>query len=144
MKSSGAIDSLLMSASALIIGAYGISAPAAAQQSLPTIEIGAASPIKRRPPPRIEQARAPARPASSSPAESSAQVGEAAPRGLLAIAPDQFAAVTVVTNEELRASTGTTLGDVLFSRPGVTSSSFAPGAASRPIVRGLDNYRVRI
>lgn len=25
-----------------------------------------------------------------------------------------------------------------------TSSSFAPGAASRPIVRGLDNYRVRI
>jgi iron complex outermembrane receptor protein len=71
-------------------------------------------------------------------------MAEAAPRGLFAIAPDQFAAVTVVTNEELRASTGTTLGDVLFARPGVTSSTFAPGAASRPIVRGLDNYRVRI
>jgi iron complex outermembrane receptor protein len=52
--------------------------------------------------------------------------------------------VTVVTNEELRRSPGATLGDVLFSKPGVTGSSFAPGAASRPIVRGLDNYRVRI
>jgi iron complex outermembrane receptor protein len=44
----------------------------------------------------------------------------------------------------LQRSTGPTLGDVLFSKPGITSSTFAPGAASRPIVRGLDNYRVRI
>ncbi len=28
--------------------------------------------------------------------------------------------------------------------PGITGSSFAPGAASRPIIRGLDNHRVRI
>jgi iron complex outermembrane recepter protein len=33
---------------------------------------------------------------------------------------------------------------VLQSKPGITSSGFAPGAASRPVVRGLDNYRVRI
>ncbi|WP_457795612.1 TonB-dependent receptor [Methylocystis sp. S23] len=130
-------------------GTLGLIAPAAAQQSLPTIEVGAASPIKRRPAPGVEQARAPsaapARSAAASPVGPSAPApAAAAPRGVLAIAPDQFAAVTVVTNEELRASTGTTLGDVLFARPGITSSSFAPGAASRPIVRGLDNYRVRI
>lgn len=135
---------------ALVVGSIALIAPAAAQQSLPSIDVGAASPIKRRAATRVEQARAPsapARPAAASPAEPpapAAPVGEAAPRGVLAIAPDQFAAVTVVTNEELRASPGATLGDVLFAKPGVTSSSFAPGAASRPIVRGLDNYRVRI
>ncbi len=42
------------------------------------------------------------------------------------------------------AHRGGTLGDVLFAKPGITGSSFAPGAASRPIVRGLDTYRVRI
>jgi iron complex outermembrane receptor protein len=31
-----------------------------------------------------------------------------------------------------------------LQKPGITSSGFAPGSASRPIVRGLDNYRVRI
>lgn len=138
-------------APALMAGLAGLFlvAPALAQQSLPTIEVGAASPIKRRTAQRVEPTRAPAlaRPASAARAAEQAapaQAGETLPRGVLAIAPDQFAAVTVVTNEELRASTGTTLGDVLFSKPGVTSSTFAPGAASRPIVRGLDNYRVRI
>lgn len=113
---------------------------AAAQQALPTITIGAASPIKRR---------APARPEAARPAPSTAETlvqpaPETAPLGVLPIVTDQFATVTVVPNEELRRTTGATLGDVLFSKPGVTGSSFAPGAASRPIVRGLDNYRVRI
>ncbi|WP_442754830.1 TonB-dependent receptor [Methylocystis sp. JAN1] len=95
--------------------------------------------MARRPAAPVAQTRAP-----SPPAAPVSPTSEPAPRGVLAIAPDQYAAVTVVTSEELRASTGTTLGDVLFARPGVTSSTFAPGAASRPIVRGLDNYRVRI
>ena len=57
---------------------------------------------------------------------------------------DTFAPTTVVTAEELRAGGGATLGDALGAKPGVTTSGFAPGAASRPIIRGLDNYRVRI
>lgn len=118
--------------------------PALAQQALPTIDVGAASPIKRRAPAPTQTAAA-ARPrpvaASSEPAVPAPAVP---PRGELPIVVDQFATVTVVTNGELRRSTGATLGDVLFSKPGVTGSSFAPGAASRPIVRGLDNYRVRI
>ena len=50
----------------------------------------------------------------------------------------------MVPREELQRSTGTTLGDVLFGKPGMTGSGFAPGAASRPIIRGLDVNRVGI
>ena len=57
---------------------------------------------------------------------------------------DQFATVTVVPNEEIRRAGGGTLGDLLFSKPGITGSSFAPGASSRPIIRGLDVNRVGI
>jgi iron complex outermembrane receptor protein len=60
------------------------------------------------------------------------------------IVPDVFAPLTVVTGEEINRSTGRTLGDLLAIRPGITGSSFAPGAASRPVIRGLDNYRVRV
>jgi iron complex outermembrane recepter protein len=50
----------------------------------------------------------------------------------------------VVPNEEIRRAGGATLGDLLFSKPGITGSSFAPGASSRPIIRGLDVNRVGI
>src|SRR4029453_9929762 len=50
----------------------------------------------------------------------------------------------VIPNEELRRQGGATLGDLLFSKPGITGSSFAPGASSRPIIRGLDVNRVGI
>jgi iron complex outermembrane receptor protein len=63
---------------------------------------------------------------------------------VLPIVTDQFATVTVVPNEELRREGGATLGDLLFSKPGITGSSFAPGASSRPIIRGLDVNRVGI
>lgn len=55
-----------------------------------------------------------------------------------------FATVTVVPSEEILRTPSATLGDLLFDKPGITGSTFAPGAASRPVVRGLDNYRVRI
>ena len=62
--------------------------------------------------------------------------------GVLPIVTDQFATVTVIPNEELRRTPASTLGDLLFSKPGITGSSFAPGASSRPIIRGLDSNRV--
>ena len=52
--------------------------------------------------------------------------------------------MTVLPSEEIRRSGAATLGDLLFGKPGITGSSFAPGAASRPIIRGLDVNRVRI
>jgi iron complex outermembrane recepter protein len=111
---------------ALLVG----SELASAQQILPEILVTAPSPIVRR------------APASEAPAALIAPAPELP--GTLPIVTDQFATVTVVPNEELRRNGGSTLGDVLFSKPGITGSSFAPGASSRPIVRGLDNHRVRV
>lgn len=99
--------------------------PLGAQTVLPQITVTAPSPIVRQ---------APAPRALPNPE----------PQGELPIVADQFATVTVVPRAELQRTPGATLGDLLFAKPGITGSSFAAGAASRPIVRGLDNYRVRI
>lgn len=63
--------------------------------------------------------------------------------GLLAITEDSFVPVTVATSREIGATRGNTLTDTLASKPGVSGSTFAPGA-NRPVIRGLDNARVRI
>jgi iron complex outermembrane receptor protein len=67
--------------------------------------------------------------------------GNADPAGLPG--HETYGPVTRVDAAELARSTGATLGGVLFGKPGITGSSFAPGAG-RPIIRGLDNFRVRI
>src|SRR5437870_8766947 len=108
------------------------------------------SPIRRRPaarpappaPPRTARPAAPRAPAAPPPPPE--PVVTARQPGTLPIVTDQFATVTVVPNEELRRNGGSTLGDLLFSKPGITGSSFAPGAASRPVIRGLDVNRVGI
>ncbi|MBX9827431.1 MAG: TonB-dependent receptor [Xanthobacteraceae bacterium] len=120
--------------------------PASAQDAtqdqavLPQITVRAPSPIVRR--------TRPQRPAPGGTARAPAQVTvtpiQAPLLGNLPIVSDQFATVTVMPREEIARSPGTTLGDLLFSKPGITGSSFAPGAASRPIVRGLDVNRVGI
>src|SRR5205807_4323802 len=89
-------------------------------------------------------AATPAPAAPEEPAPPASPVPETPQAGILPIVTDQFATVTVVPNEELRRTPASTLGDLLFSKPGITGSSFAPGASSRPIIRGLDVNRVRI
>ena len=64
--------------------------------------------------------------------------------GTLPIVTDQFSSVTVIPQAEMQRDGGATLGDLLQNKPGITGSSFAPGGSSRPVIRGLDNYRVRI
>ena len=128
---------------AVSIVAVGIGdGPAAAQTEtrLPDIVVRAPSPIVRARP------RPAARPAVTAPAPATPEPAAPAelPPGWLPIVADQFATVTVVSREEIERNGGATLGDLLFGKPGITGSSFAPGAASRPIVRGLDTYRVRI
>ncbi|CAM2904214.1 MULTISPECIES: TonB-dependent receptor [Methylobacterium] len=73
-------------------------------------------------------------------------VGNAAPlqTGILPVATNTFSPVTVVTQDQIARDQPRTLGDALFDRPGISSTTYAPGAASRPIIRGLDNARVRI
>ena len=124
---------------------------ARAQQSLPTIDVGSASPIRRQKPvkPKIAAVETPSRlrqPTQAAPQapDDVPEQATAAPDGALPIVADQYATVLVVPNPELRRAGGGQLGDILFARPGVTGTETAPGAASRPVVRGLDNYRVRI
>ena len=64
--------------------------------------------------------------------------------GILPVATNTFSPVTVVTQDQIARDQPRTLGDALFDRPGISSTTYAPGAASRPIIRGLDNARVRI
>lgn len=116
------------------------SAPSAGT-ALPEIVVQAPSPIRR---PRPHPAAAPGRTtAAAQPAAPPAPDPSTFP-GTLPIVTDQFATVTVVPNEEIRRSASSTLGDLLNNKPGITGSSFAPGASSRPIIRGLDVNRVGI
>jgi len=126
-------------------GAMAQNAPAA----LPDITVTAPSPIVRRKPAVV---RVPARVAQQAPGRTRGPAPQAQPsppapvaqQGVLPVVTDQFATVTVVPSEEIRRTGGATLGDLLFSKPGITGSSFAPGASSRPIIRGLDVNRVGI
>jgi iron complex outermembrane receptor protein len=128
-----------------------LSAPALAQNAptaLPDVNVAAPSPVVKRKP----AVRAPARVARATSGTNRGGAPQAQPApptpapqpGVLPVVTGQFATVTVVPNEELRRAGGATLGDILFSKPGITGSSFAPGASSRPIIRGLDVNRVGI
>src|SRR5437764_1575332 len=139
-------------ASWLTLCAMGASALAQnAPAALPDITVTAPSPIVRRnvvpsrTPVRVARTvpnrnRAPAPPPQAQPTPPAA----APQQGVLPIVTDQLARGTVVPNEEIRREGGAQLGNLLFSKPGITGSSFAPGASSRPIIRGLDVNRVGI
>lgn len=130
-------------------GAMAEDAAPSSSTQLPEITVTAPSPIVRRnvvparTPVRVSRA-VPGRNGEQAPQAQTAPVAAAPQQGVLPIVTDQFATVTVIPNEELRRSGGATLGDLLFSKPGITGSSFAPGASSRPIIRGLDVNRVGI
>ncbi|ABD08884.1 TonB-dependent receptor [Rhodopseudomonas palustris HaA2] len=141
----------LLLGSAAVVAFESLPAPQAfAQTTLPEVTVTAPSPIVRRhttPPARpATRVAAPARQRGAAPAETQPVVAQPAPAlpGTLPIVTDQFATVTVVPNEEIRRNGGGTLGDLLNNKPGITGSSYAPGGASRPIIRGLDVNRVNI
>src|SRR5256714_7389649 len=123
-------------------------APSSSTQ-LPEVTVTAPSPIVRRP---MVRSPAPARVVRAAPGANRERAPQAPPapvpaapqQGVLPVVTDQFATVTVVPNEEIRRQGTAQLGDLLFSKPGITGSTFAPGASSRPIIRGLDVNRVGI
>lgn len=139
-----------VAAAALVMGAV----PAAAQSAptaqpagasggtieLPAITVTTASPVAK---PRTTTKRKTTSTAAASP-------GEAAPAAVPALQPlpgaivdDQsFVAVTVATAREIEANPGSTITDTLEYKPGISGTKFAPGA-NRPIIRGLDSYRIR-
>ncbi|MCS3446762.1 MULTISPECIES: TonB-dependent receptor [Bradyrhizobium] len=140
------------SVSCLLLGAMSHNALADdTPTQLPDITVTAPSPIQRH---RTAPTRTPSHVVRAAPSRNreraaAVQPAPAAPapapqQGVLPVVTNQFATVTVIPNEELRRSGAATLGDLLFSKPGITGSSFAPGASSRPIIRGLDVNRVGI
>ncbi|MEM6858810.1 MAG: TonB-dependent receptor [Pseudomonadota bacterium] len=56
---------------------------------------------------------------------------------------DFIAGQDVITVDEIQRDLSGQVGDLLIKVPGVSATSFAPGA-SRPILRGLDGERVRV
>ena len=128
----GRVVRTLMLGCSTLLPLCSVEAKAQETLTLPQITVTAPSPIVRRRPPKPPADAVPVTPAGIP------------LLGTLPIVTDQFATVTVVPTEEIKRSGGGTLGDLLFSKPGITGSSFAPGAASRPIVRGLDTHRVRV
>ncbi|ACL56186.1 TonB-dependent receptor [Methylobacterium nodulans] len=63
--------------------------------------------------------------------------------GVLPVVTDTFSPVTVIGRSDIVREQPRTLGDALFDRPGLSATTYAPGA-NRPIIRGLDTSRVRI
>jgi iron complex outermembrane receptor protein len=64
-------------------------------------------------------------------------------RGPLNVIDDTYQSSSAITGREIQRSNAASLADLLSGLPGVSASTFAPGA-SRPNIRGLDDYRVRI
>ncbi len=56
---------------------------------------------------------------------------------------DTAQAVTVLNDAQLKERAAASLGDTLATQPGVAASGFAPGA-SRPVIRGLADNRIRV
>lgn len=120
--------------------------PPAARRTAP--HPGPARPVAA---PRAPAARAAARPRRAAPVRTAARPPrptQAAPPQVAPAIPaatpaPEFSPQTV-SRETIAREQPSTLGGALGDRPGVASSSYAPGAAERPILRGLDNARVRI
>jgi iron complex outermembrane receptor protein len=114
---------------------------------LPGIVVTQDSPVVR---PKKRRRPVASTPSSEPVAQSQAAVAESAeitiqepPPGTLVVADDAFVPVTVVTERELLANQGQTITDTLQRKPGIAGTSFAAGS-NRPIIRGLDTYRVRV
>ena len=118
-------------------------APAAEPDMLPEIVVTTPSPVVK--PAKPKKARkVPATPAADDvPAATAAPQPELVPLpGGIVASEGVFVPVTVTTQRELLGQGGATVTDTLQLKPGISGTSFAPGA-NRPIIRGLDSYRVR-
>jgi len=96
--------------------------------------------ITEPPPPRRPRPARPARAAAPREAPPPAAPPQVAPT----IAPRQpYAPLNTITSGEIQQLPAQSFGDIFFTQPGATSSTFAPGA-SRPILRGLGDDRIRV
>ena len=123
-----ALATLLLSSAALV------AQPAIAQQ-LPSDE---------RPGEEAQPAPAPAAPSSHVDEHPHHHGGEeVVVTGHLIRELDLLAGKSVLTGEELQRDIRPQIGDTLVKLPGVSATSFSPGA-SRPVLRGFQGERVRV
>src|SRR5262245_13790674 len=129
--------------------------PPAQQATPPSAEPGS-SPLppvtveaRRRKPARQAAPAAPARSTTSSaprttPTTTTPATPSTAQPAAPATSPFQpTPALNTVTSNQIQASQAQSFGDLFFTKPGATSAGLAPGA-SRPVLRGLDDFRVRV
>ena len=126
-----------------------------AAETLPEVEIIADTPSPVKKEPKKKRSAAPSSTPTVSgadqpqadfdPSELDVGTGQGEPtlRGRLSVAKDTYVPVTIVDDESLLADHGANLSDTLDQKPGISSSTFTAGS-SRPIIRGLDNNRVRV
>jgi iron complex outermembrane recepter protein len=130
-------------AAALLVMTGSAAAQSTETIELPEIVVTTASPVVKHPKKkRTTATQAPAQAPGETPA-SALPVPELQPLpNSIAGGEGLFVPVTVTTNREFVANGGATVTDTLQMKPGISGTTFAPGA-NRPIIRGLDSYRVR-
>ncbi|KAB2941423.1 MAG: TonB-dependent receptor [Hyphomicrobium sp.] len=108
---------------------------------LPAVVVTTASPVAK---PKKAKRKAPpaSPPAAGEAAAAPAPMPELQPLPGTIVADQAFVPVTVATAREIEANGGATITDTLEYKPGISGTNFAPGA-NRPIIRGLDSYRIR-
>jgi iron complex outermembrane receptor protein len=127
-------------ASAMLLGGTTSSAAqeAPATTELPAIEVTTPSPVAK---PKKARASSTGQGVSQQ-AQSAPAPAAPLPGTELDFSSEEFVSVTTASEREISATSGVTLTDTLATKPGIVGSTFAPGA-NRPIIRGLDSYRVR-
>jgi iron complex outermembrane receptor protein len=117
------------------------SSPIGAQQAteLPAIEVTTPSPIVK---PKRAKAAVSGSGAAKSALTATPTANPIPPGTTLDFEDHAFVAVTTISDREIAATSGPTITDALENKPGIVGTNFAPGA-NRPIIRGLDSYRIR-
>jgi iron complex outermembrane receptor protein len=120
-------------------------------QTAPTVSVPTVT-VTAPPRPRTRTVRpaAPARTTSPTPSSPPARTATAAPsatsqsqRATTSPFNQPPASLTTITSNEIQASPAQSFGNLFFTLPGATSAGLSP-AASRPVLRGLDDFRVRV
>src|SRR5262245_39118264 len=100
----------------------------------------------RRRPPRQAAPAAPARsttPSAPRTTPPTTTPTAAQPTAAAASSVQPTPSLNTVTSNQIQATQAQSFGDLFFTKPGATSAGLAPGA-SRPVLRGLDDFRVRV
>ncbi len=124
--------------------------PEAATQTAPTLTVptvtvtapprSQARTARPAAPARVTTPPPPATTPTPSAAPSATTVGQPAATSPFNQPP---ASLTTITSSQIQASPAQSFGNLFFTLPGATSAGLAPGA-SRPVLRGLDDFRVRV